>query len=173
MGWGRAAVTLAALAFPGCVVDLGPFSLSASEGRVVDADSGAPIAGAEVFEWHRGVGSSDAAQPVYVARWTTTDADGRFTLPQRCAPSARMWIWKTYPPDYAFYHPDYGLQRGARQAVGAAERDAGWQLLGSRARSEAARRDLAPYCRGEYDDAGARHLAAIACDAEQPRRSAP
>jgi hypothetical protein len=75
-----------------------------------------------------------------------------------------MWLLKTYGPDYSFYHPSYGLQHGAR-----GEGDT-LVLRGSLARAEQARADLAPICRGERDDPGARHLAAIACPPAPPRR---
>lgn len=141
----------------GCLPSPGPFVLAAVEGRVVDEDSGEPIGGAEVIEWWRGAGTSDVA-PHYHARWATTDAEGRFALPRELAPSLRMWLLRTYGPDYSFYHPFYGLEHGAR-----ATPDGDLVLRGSTRRAEQRRQNLIPICRGERDDPGARHLAEIAC----------
>ena len=87
-----------------CVPSPGPFVVGAVEGRVVDEDSGAPIAGAEVIEWWHGAGVGGPA-PHYHARWTRTDADGRFALPRECAPSARMWLLRTYGPTAELERP--------------------------------------------------------------------
>ncbi len=156
-----AALALAPLA--GCVPGPGPFVLDAVEGRVVDRDSGAPIAGAEVIEWWRGAGSGGPA-PHQHARWTTTDADGRFALPREMSPSPRMWVLRTYGPTYSFYHPRYGLEHGGERP----ERG-DLVLRGSLAVAEQRLANLAPICRGERDDPGARHLAEVAC-AERPSR---
>jgi hypothetical protein len=156
-------VLLVALLAVACVPELGPFRLAEVRGRVVDADTGAPLAGALVIEWHRGAGPGGASQPVYHARWATSDPAGEVHLAASVVPSARMWLLKTYEPDYALFHPSYGLQRGTRRA--------GDRLVlrGSLARAEQGRADLLPYCRGEHTDAGARRLAEVAC-AERPQR---
>lgn len=161
----RLAAPLLALALlgSGCLPSPGPFVLGAIQGRVLDEDTGRPIAGAEVFEWHRGAGRG-GSQPIYHARWTQSDEQGRFALPRACSPSPRMWLLRTYAPTYSFYHPDYGLERGPASVDPEA-----LVLRGSRRRAEIRRGDLAPYCRGEHDDAGSRHLAAIACP-ERPDR---
>ena len=104
-----------------------------------------------------------ASQRLCAVKVTTDDA-GRFALPSGFSPSPRMWMLKTYAPGYAFYHPSYGLQRGAKQ-----EEDQ-LVLRGSLARAEQAKLDLRPYCRGEIDDAGARRIAELACDPVTPSR---
>lgn len=151
------AVGMLCLVGSGCLPSPGPFVLEAVTGRVIDEDSGAPIAGAEVIEWWRGAGASDVA-PHYFARWASTGADGRFALPRRLSPSPRMWFLRTYGPSYSFYHPDYGLEHGAR-----AQAEGGLALRGSTRRAAQRRENLAPICRGERDDPGARHLREIAC----------
>ena len=154
--------------FVGCLPSPGPFFLAAREGRVVDRDIGAPIAGAWVVEWYRGAGVPGDTQPEYHARLVRTDARGRFTLPRELAPSVRMWTLRTYGPTYSFYHPDYGLVHG-----GGPKDDGRVQLSGSRTEAELRRLDLAPYCRGERRGDGARRLAALACPAratDGPRR---
>ena len=159
----RVAWLLLSLLCAGCVPGLGPFVLEAAAGRVVDEDEGAPIVGATVVEWHRGAGTGDT-QPVQHARWTTTDAEGAFALPREMSPSLRMWLLRTYPPVYSFYHPDYGLEHG-----GGKPEQGELVLRGSRRRAAIRRANLDPICRGERDDAGSRHLATIACEGRVPR----
>ena len=156
------AFAIAVIAFA-CVPGPGPFGLEAVSGRVVDLDTGTPLAGAEVIESFRGAGVPGGSQPVYHARWTTSDAEGGFEFPEAVAPSARMWLMKTYAPTYLFFHPRYGLQRGRAPESGPV------LLRASLARAEQALADLQPYCRGEIDDAGARRLAEVACG-ERPQR---
>lgn len=146
-----------------CVPSFGPFRLPAVEGMVADLESGEPIPGAEVFEWHRGAGLPGASQPVYHVRWTTTDTDGRFAFSEKLAPSPRMWALRTYDAKYDFFHPSYGLQRGGKADHGA------MTLRGSLTRAAQSLRDVAPYCRGEHDDEGARHLAELACRDSESR----
>jgi hypothetical protein len=146
-----------ALLASACVPSPGPFRLQEVSGRVVDRDTGAPLAGVEVIESFRGAGAPGATQPVYHARWTTSDADGGFHFPDAVAPSARMWVLKTYAPTYLYFHPLYGLQRGGAPEQGSL------LLRASLARAEQALADLQPYCRGEIDDPGARRLAEVAC----------
>jgi hypothetical protein len=159
----RVSVLAVALLCAGCLPSPGPFVLEAVRGRVTDEDVGAPIAGATVVEWFRGAGSGDT-QPVYHARWTTTDADGVFALPRETSPSLRMWLLRTYDPVYSFYHPDSGLEHGGGRP------EQGEVLLrGSRGRAAMRLANLDPICRGERDDAGSRHLAEVACGARRPR----
>ena len=151
------------VALAGCVPSPGPFVLDAVEGRVVDEDSGAPIAGAEVIEWWRGAGTGGPA-PHHHARWTRTGADGRFELPRECAPG-RMWLLRSYGPSYSFYHPEYGLEHARLR-----ETPDGALMSGSKHRARERLANLDPICRGERDDPGARHLANIACPDDAPRR---
>ncbi|MDX1648561.1 MAG: hypothetical protein R3263_01785 [Myxococcota bacterium] len=153
----RATLVLLALAATACVPSPGPFRLAAASGRVVDADTGAPVPDALVLEWYRGGGLSDAARPVYHSRWTWADADGRFAFGDGVAPSPRMWLLKTYGPSYDVYHPAYGLVRGPTAPEGSVV------LRASRGRAQAARGDLAPFCRGEREGRAARKLVEVAC----------
>jgi hypothetical protein len=146
-----------------CQPSLGPFVLEAAAGRVVDDDTGAPIADAEVIEWHRGAGSG-GSQPTYHARWATTDASGGFSFSREVAPSVRMWLLRTYDATYSFYHPDYGLEH-----AGSMPEEGSLVLRGSRARAAMRRANLDPICRGEADDPGSRHLAAVACPSRPSR----
>ena len=108
------------------------------------------------MQWHRGAGVPGSTQPVYHARWATTDARGHFALPSAIAPSPRMWFLRTYPPSYSVFHPDYGLQH-ARAREGPLRIELSSEI------AESALRDVAPYCRGEHDDAGSRRIAEVAC----------
>jgi hypothetical protein len=47
----------------GCVPSLVPCVLDGARGRVVDRDTGEPIAGATVIEWWRGAGRMGGPQP--------------------------------------------------------------------------------------------------------------
>ena len=163
----RAALAAALLLCGGCLPSPGPFALEAVAGGVVDEDTGAPIAGAEVIQWYRGAGRG-GPRPVYHARWTTSDASGAFALPRAASPSPRMWLLRTYGPTYSFYHPDYGLEHAGEKPP-----QGEMVLRGSRSRAEMRLANLDPICRGEHDDAGSRHLAEIACEGgrrrERPR----
>jgi hypothetical protein len=155
----RGALALAAsLAFAACVPGPGVLVMSAREGRVVDRETGAPIAGATVIEWWRGAGRGGGPQPTYHARFTESDADGRFGFPRAVAPSPRMWLLRTYGPSYGFFHPGYGLVRGGEAAPGDAI-----ALSGSREEAELRRADLAPVCAPAPRERWQRELARIAC----------
>ena len=78
----------------------GPF-----RGRMVDAETGAPIAGAHVMvSWER-----DYPNPVhwtqrfYDAQETTTDADGRFEIPRR----RRLFTVLVGEPRFGAFAPGY------------------------------------------------------------------
>ena len=148
-----------------CSPGASSFVLEAVRGRVVDLESGEPIAGAEVIEWYVGGGMSDGARPVHHARWATSDADGGFVLAESQA-SVRMWAGKSYGPKFALVHPEYGLQRQARYD----DASATWTLEGDKRRLEQALQDLQPYCRGERDDAGARRIREVACEPRPEHR---
>ena len=154
----RASLLVAAALLAGCVPSLGPCVLEGAGGRVADRDAGEPIADAEVIEWYRGAGRMGGPQPEVHARFAKSDAQGRFAFARARAPGPRLWFTKTYGPTYSFYHPSYGLEHGG-------EARAGEELVlrGSLRDSAARLADLAPYCRGEHEGAGARHLAQVAC----------
>jgi len=153
-----AAPIVLGLLVAGCLPSPGPFRLEAVDGRVVDLDSGAPVSGAEIVESYRGATLPGASQPVYHARWTTSDADGRFHFAAAMSPSPRMWALETYDPVYVFFHPRYGLQRGRAAENGDV------LLRASLARKEQAFADLRPFCRGELDDPGSRRIAEVGCE---------
>jgi hypothetical protein len=78
----------------------GPFS-----GQVVDAETGAPIANANVMvAWNiPRFGLVDSLVDFYDARETVTDADGRFEIPRLW----RMWSLDVRPPGLGFFAPGY------------------------------------------------------------------
>lgn len=156
LGWVGGLLTVGMLT--GCVPSLGPFVLDAAQGRVRDRDTGEPLRGAEVIEWYRGAGRMGGPQPELHARWARTDTEGRFAFSRELAWNARLWLLKSYGPSYSFYHPSYGLEHGARRAA-----EGGLLLEGSLRDSALRLEALAPWCRGEHEGAGARHLAEAAC----------
>jgi hypothetical protein len=162
---GSAALVLFSL---GCVPGIGPVRLPAVEGRVVDAQSGAPLAGAEVVEWWYGAGRFGGPQPVQHARWDTTDAAGRFALAGSTAWSPRMWLLRTYGPAYSVFHADYGLLHAGLRSEAAP-----LVLRIDRAAASQGATELAAICRGERDDSGARRLRAVACAPRPTRNPAP
>jgi hypothetical protein len=153
----RSLLAFALLGLVGCVPSLGPFRLAAVEGRLIDRESRGPIAGAEIFQVYRGAGAPGSDPRVYYARWTQTDARGHFAFVSEIAPSARMWILKTYGPRYDFYHPEYGLVRGPTTE------EAEVVLEGSLDQAEQRLMDLQVFCSSTADDPGSRRLREIAC----------
>lgn len=147
------------LGFAACVPGPGACRMPALEGRVVDAETGAPIAGATVVEWWRGAGVAGGVQPTRHARFAVSDAEGRFRFPAAIAPSARMWALRVYEPSHGFAHPEYGLVRPPEQ------RDAGGELLlrGSRAEAPARRGDLEVLCSTPAREDWERELAQRVC----------
>jgi hypothetical protein len=141
--------------------------MAPAAGRVLDRESGAPIAGAEVIEWWRGAGRGGGPQPTYHARFARSDADGRFAFGRGLAPSPRMWLSKVYGPSYGFYHADYGLVRAGEPGP-----DAELLLRGSRAEAELRRADLASVCRPRPREGWERELARVACP-PRPARPEP
>lgn len=59
-------------------------------------------------------------RPVYHARATAADDQGAFHFPRQPATSPRMWLLRTYGPDYRVFHPDRGIT--APRVVGTADR---------------------------------------------------
>jgi hypothetical protein len=159
----RRSVAVAMLTLLGCSPGLGPFVLPSVEGRVTDRDDRAPIAGAEIVQFHRGAGTLGAEPDVLHARWTRTDGQGRFAFAAELVPSARMWLLETYGPRYDFYHPDYGLVRGPTTDA------AHVTLEGSLDQAEQRRMDLQVFCASADDDPGSRHLREVACPARLAR----
>ena len=93
--------------------------------------------------WYVGAGLGDGVRPVHHARWATSRSDGTFVL-EASGTRVSTWLTRSYGPKFAFVHPEYGLQRQAQY-----EGDV-WLLQGDPRRLAQARRDLDPYCRGEY-----------------------
>jgi hypothetical protein len=166
--WGSAAKSRTSLAFVllglvGCVPSPGPVRLAAVEGRLIDQESREPIAGAQIFQVYRGGGAPGTDPRAYYSRWTQTDARGRFVFVSEIAPSARMWLLKTYGPRYDFYHPEYGLVRGPTTD------EAEVVLEGSLDQAEQRRMDLQVFCSSTDDDPGSRRLREIACPRPEAR----
>ena len=159
-----ASLAAAVAALAGCVPGPGVFVMRAVEGRVLDRESAAPIAGATVVEWWRGAGRGGGPQPTYHARFATSDAEGRFRFPRAIAPSPRMWLLRTYGPSYGFVHSDYGLVRAGEAAPG---EDV--VLRGSREEAALRRADLAPVCAPRPRERGERELARVVCPARPER----
>ncbi len=153
----RTLFAFALLGLVGCVPSPGPVLLAAVDGQLVDRESREPIAGAQVFQVYRGAGAPGADPSVYTTRWTQTDARGRFIFVSEIAPSARMWILKTYGPRYDFYHSEYGLVRGP------STEEAKVMLEGSLAQAEQRHMDLQVFCSSTADDPGSRRLREVAC----------
>jgi hypothetical protein len=161
----RTAIGLLAASLAGCLPGPGAIVLAPAAGRVSDRDTQAPIAGAQVIEWWRGAGRGGGPQPTYHARFATSDAEGRFAFPRALAPSPRMWLLRTYPPTFGFYHPRYGLVRGGEAPEGGEV-----ALAGSLAEAELRLADLAPVCAPEPKERWQRELARSACPTHAPRR---
>jgi hypothetical protein len=153
---------VAAAAFlAGCVPSLGPCVLEEASGRVVDRDTGEPIAGATVIERWRGAGRMGGPQPDVHARVAKSDAEGRFVFVRSGARNPRLWFTKTYGPTYDFYHPSYGLEPGGEARPGEE-----LVLRGSLRDSAARLAELPPYCLGRREGALARRLVEAACPLE-------
>lgn len=162
----RLGVAVAGLA--ACVPGPGTCRMPAVEGRVVDAQTGAPIAAAIVVERWQGAGVAGGPQPTRQARFAVSDAAGRFAFAAACAPSPRMWAERVYGPSYAFVHPVYGLVRpeAARDAAGALT------LSGSLDDARARRVDLETLCTTVPREEWERELALRACPPPAERPSA-
>jgi len=153
------------LGLAACVPGPGACRLPALRGQLVDADTGAPIAGATVIEWWRGAGVAGGPQPTRHVRFAVSDGEGRFAFPAATAPSVRLWVLRAYEPAHGFVHPDYGLVRGPER------RDADGDLLlrGSLSEASARRGDLEVLCTTATRDDWERELARRVC----PARRAP
>ncbi len=154
----RVFIAFALVGLLGCVPSPGPVRLAAVDGRLIDRESRHPIAGAQVFQVYRGAGAPGADPHVYHARWTQTDERGAFVFATQIAPSARMWLLKTYGPRYDFYRGDYGFVRGpTTDAVDV-------ELEGSLEQAEQRLMDLQVFCDSSTaDDPASVRLREIAC----------
>ena len=155
----------AVLGLAACVPGPRTCRLPAVRGRVVDADTGAPIAAATVIEWWRGAGVGGGPQPTYHTRFAVSDDRGRFAFPDERAPGPRMWALRVYEPAYGFVHPDYGFVRGpqGRDAEGALV------LSGSLGETAARRLDLETLCTTPPREDRERALAARVCPPARKR----
>jgi len=178
MSWSRVLLALALVLAPAAAW-AGPFVLPAAQGRVVDEDTGEPLAGALVVEWWQGGGRFGEPQHGVHARFAETGPDGRFALPRRLA-GPRLWLSSVDGPVYGFLHPSYGLVRESPRALpGDAD---GLLLAGSLRRSHLRLDELRPYCFGRREeDAAARRIVETACPIDAhvtwptgvPRREGP
>jgi len=155
-----------ALGLAACVPGPGACRMPAVHGRVVDADTGAPIVDATVVEWWRGAGVAGGPQPTRHARFAVTDAEGRFAFPAAVAPSARMWALRVYEPSHGFAHPDYGLVRPPERR----DADGGLLLHGSRRDAPARRGDLEVLCTTPPREPWERELTQRVCPARPARQ---
>lgn len=82
----------------------GPF-----RGRIVDAETGAPIADANVMvTWYAYVPNfADTVSRFYDAKETVTDAEGRFEIPRLW----RLWTINVREPGVGFFAPGYIIER--------------------------------------------------------------
>ncbi len=104
------------LAVGGCRT--GPEQWGPFRGRVVDAETQAPIAGAHVMVlWVREPPALHLTQSFYDARETMTDAEGRFEIPAR---TRLLTAWVTGPavsvfaPGYLMLDPEVTPPGGRR-----------------------------------------------------------
>ena len=102
------ALALVACALSACAI--GPIWARRLEGRVIDAGTGQPVPGVEVF-------ASYVAQPLFGGsgdldfdyRFTTTDPEGHFAIPGHLASLAwRLLSWTRSKPDVWLLHRSYG-----------------------------------------------------------------
>src|SRR5262245_26791791 len=97
----RVALLLTTLALASCALparERGPF-----EGKVVAADTGAPIAGAVVLAVWKRIASVLGGTEFYDVRVAVTDAQGRFEIPRLPMP----WRLGVQPPTFRWYAPGY------------------------------------------------------------------
>jgi len=94
------------LAFYFVTCDMGPIWAPRIEGRVVDARTGEPVAGAGVFS-----GYTYQSRYEWDVRWTTTDASGRFAIPGHFAVlfGRFTFLADVDGPHVSVMHPAYGI----------------------------------------------------------------
>ncbi len=135
-------------------------SLPAIEGRVLDRETRAPIAGVRVIElWRGGRAWSDVAATL-ATRSATTDAAGRFSFSEQS--SARGGAEQ---PTYVFAHSSYGLARHDLPPAG----DAGPPVFLLSASDAAARSALATLCASATREEWERELAREFCVRREKR----
>jgi len=110
--------------------------LEAREGRVVDRDTRAGVAGADVYQVYRGRGVAGEPRPVYALRWTSAGPEGRFAFDEALSGEPRSWVLETDDAEYGFYHEDYGLVRSGRPSATGAVSLEGPRLDPARRRAE-------------------------------------
>ncbi len=160
---GLAAVAAAALL--ACVPGAGPCVLPAVHGRVVIDETGAPVAGAVVFERWLGTTAFGTDAPTRYARFARTGTDGRFAFDRAFAPAPGLWARRCGGPVYGFAHPDRGLVH-----AGAGPGESGDLVLRTREADAAARLgDLRQLCQTASREDWERELAAAVCAPRPPR----
>lgn len=107
--WGTFLAACVIVAFTsGC--SFGPIWSRTLTGQIVDAENGRPIPGAEVFMWY------DMTLLIVIesisVKWnfnqTTTNSDGRFTIPGHFAGKIVAMGGIDSHPTLQIFHPDYG-----------------------------------------------------------------
>lgn len=85
----------------------GPEQWGPFRGQVVDAETGQPIAGANVVvQWLRDPPSLESSTRFYDAQEAVSDADGRFEIPRR---THLLTAWVT-APGLSVFSPGYVIQ---------------------------------------------------------------
>lgn len=172
---GRAFVAWwAGLVAIGCQPDLGVKKTPALSGTVVDAETGAPLAGVEVFATYRYVHWIEGTTP-RTTLWATTDGSGRFSMPERTL-SLDQILFRLAGPSLNFFHPWYGMESEipSREPGEAAEPEKKYVL---RARSRFAENGWAHLCEQceTYDTlapSGCHRFREVACRDGAPLRAA-
>ncbi|NNL65501.1 MAG: hypothetical protein HKP30_04605 [Myxococcales bacterium] len=162
----RRTLLLACLLGLCCAPSFGPFRLPAASGRVVALDGGAPVPHAEVLQWWRGERRASDAHPVYHARFTRADGEGRFAFPSAAVTSPRIWFLRTEGPSWGVYAEPFGFQRPGPRMDGDA-----WVLRLAPADANARRASLFPFCNRRPEDAASRRVAELACPPRDPQTS--
>lgn len=141
----------------GCSPGSGAVLLAPHAGSVVDAETASPIVGADVFQVYWGRGVAGEPRPVRALRWTSADAAGAFRFDETLSSEPGGWMLETDPPEYGFFHAEYGLVRAGPARDGAAvirgvrldgaRRESEWlTLCGSRPADEVVADVVQRYC---------------------------
>ena len=113
----RAAAALVcalSLLLSGCVPIPHLLHMHEIHGRVVDAETGTAVGGAEVFATYEVMSNSRyGGAHSATSRWMTTDAEGRFHFERGWEWVSVLWPsdWLAEVPFFRVFHRDYGLAR--------------------------------------------------------------
>jgi len=111
----RRVAGIAILIFAGLCMALAPnLAANADElvhGSAYDQDTNEPIEGAWIFETERRPRAASDVERLGRVRMTRSDARGRFSFDERAIGFWDRLLGRYDEPNYAFYHPSYGLLR--------------------------------------------------------------